>query len=174
LVEAALASQLPLDLSASPALWGGKMRGTEALLSCVGASDYERAHDAKHASDLIQAHLIESLSCIGREHWDFYFLRVRRPIGEAVLTGVFEALEGARQEGHIRFLGLYSDHDPNAALGLWQFHDAFEALMVRDEPSLQQLLPLARNRRVGVLSSVGQGDANLLSVSHASQVPKGS
>jgi aryl-alcohol dehydrogenase-like predicted oxidoreductase len=170
LADAALGSGLPLDLSAAPALWGGQMRGTEAVLACVGSYDYEIASDTGHAIDLVQAHLIESLSCIGRDYWDFYFFRVRAPVSEAVLAGVLEALEMARQEGHIRFVGLCNEGPPMNTYSLWQLHDGFEALLVRDAESLAVLGGLAKHRRVATIGPDG-ADAMLLSVKAAVEIP---
>lgn len=169
MAEAALASGLPLDLSTSPALWGGQMRGTSAVLACVGSYDYEIASNTNHAIDLVQAHLIESLSCIGRDYWDFYFFRVRSSVSESVLAGILEALEMARQEDHIRFVGICSEGLAMTTFGLWQLHDGFEVLMVKDGASLSTLKGLARERRVAIVAPEG-GDARLLSVRSAEEI----
>lgn len=154
---AALESGSPIDITSQPALWGGRMRGTEATLTCVSTHGYENATDDRHASDLIQAHLIETLSCVGRDYFDFYFLRVRQAVEEFQIAGALEAMEMARQEGHIRYLGICCDGPSLATLGLWQFHDAFEALLVPrnhyDPEPYETLAPLARKRRVGVVTS---------------------
>ncbi|AIE84837.1 hypothetical protein [Fimbriimonas ginsengisoli] len=180
LVGAALESGVPLDVSSSPGLWGGHMRGTDAPLTCLSNTGYEEATDGRHASDLIQAHLIETLSCIGREWFDIYFLRVRRAVEEYQISGALEAMEMARQEGHIRFLGLCCEGPSLAALGMWQFHDAFEVLRVPysldDGEAYETLAPIARERRVGVLRfsslplSFESDDPVLVPVSTASQV----
>ena len=157
LVSAALATGAPIDVTSQPALWGGRMRGTEATLSCISNSHYEHATDEAHAADLLQAHLIETLSCIGREYFDFYFLRVRRAVEEYQLSGVLQAMEMARQEGHIRYLGICCDGPSLATLGVWQFHDAFDVLLVPrnhyDSEPYETLAPLARERRVGIVTS---------------------
>lgn len=157
LTEAAVASGAPLDISSSPGLWGGTMRGTDAVLMTLSDPQIEHATDEKHASDLTQAHLIESLCSIGREHLDFYFLRVRRTMEEAQLSGFFAAVEAARQEGHIRFIGLCCDGPALATLATWQFHDAFDVLLVPhnryDGEAYDLLSGLAKERRVGVVGS---------------------
>ncbi|MEZ0325360.1 MAG: hypothetical protein ACAH95_05600 [Fimbriimonas sp.] len=170
LAEAAVASGLPLDLSTMPALWGGKMRGSGGVLSCVSSADYERANDSGHAGNLVQAHLIESLSCIGREFWDFYFLRFRGSVSESILSGVFEALEMAKQEGHIRFVGLCSEGSASATLSMWSLHDAFDAILIPRAEDVGVLGGMARQRRVGVLAPSG-GDIELRSVRKADEVP---
>jgi hypothetical protein len=156
LVGAALDSGTALDVSTSPGLWGGRMRGTDAVLTCMSNTGYEEASDDRHASDLIQAHLIETLSCVGRDYWDIYFLRVRRAVEEYQIAGALEAMEMARQEGHFRFLGIACDGPSLATLGMWQFHDAFDALRVPvsddDQEAYETLTPLARERRVGVVA----------------------
>lgn len=157
LVEAALAADVPIDITSQPGLWGGHMRGTEAFLTTIGTAAYENASDEKHASDLLQAHFIETLSSIGREHIDIYFLRIRRAVEEYQISGALEALELARQEGHIRFIGICCDGPSLATLGMWQFHDAFDVLLVPrnhyDPEPYQTLSPLARERRVGIVTS---------------------
>ncbi len=158
LVGAARASGVPLDLGGNSALWGGRMRGDDSLfLTALSTTGYERATDDRHAIDLVQAHLIETLSAIGREWIDVYFLRVRRAVDEAQLSGALEAMELARQEGHIRYLGIACDGPSLATLGMWQFHDAFDLLLVprnhHDDEAYRTLAPLARQRRVGVVTS---------------------
>jgi hypothetical protein len=158
LVGAARAACVPLDISGNPALWGGRLRGDdEAFLMQMSTAGYERANDDGHAGDLIQAHLIETLSSIGREWIDVYFLRVRRAVDEAQLSGALEAMEMARQEGHIRHMGIVCDGSSLATLGMWQFHDAFDLLLVPrnhyDDEAYRTLAPLAKERRVGVVTS---------------------
>jgi hypothetical protein len=140
-----------IDISTNPALWGGQMRGTEGLLMSRGGLEIERAPDEKTACDLIQAHLIQTLSAIGREWIDFYFLQVRRGLEEYQIAGALQALESARQEGHIKFLGLSAEGPGLAVQGVWQFHDAFEVLLL-SEPD-QGLLQLAQERRVGLVTA---------------------
>ncbi|MES1227687.1 MAG: hypothetical protein ABUL72_03395, partial [Armatimonadota bacterium] len=118
----------------------------------MGGLDIERATEQSHATDLVQAHLIETLSAIGREYLDFYFLRIRRGLEEFQINGALEAIEMAKQEGHIRFIGLACDGPPLAALGVWQFHDAFEVVLTRDKDAYDTLAPLARERRVGIVT----------------------
>jgi hypothetical protein len=158
LVGSARAANVPLDITGNPALWGGRLRGDEeAFLMQMSTPGYERATDDRHAGDLIQAHLIETLSAIGREWIDVYFLRVRRAVDEAQLSGALEAIEMARQEGHIRHLGIACDGSSLATLGMWQFHDAFDLLLVprnhHDDEAYRTLAPLAKERRVGVVTS---------------------
>ncbi len=151
LVEAALDAHVPIDISIQPALWGGHMRGTDAFVTCIGTSAHERATDSAHAANLTQAHLIETLSCLGREHLDIYYVRVRRAVEEYQLAGVLEALEMFRQEGHIRFLGLCCDGSGLATLGAWQFNDAFEVLQT-PVAEFQMLASMAAERRVGLVT----------------------
>lgn len=157
LVESAISSGVPVDITSHPALWGGYLRGTSAFLTALSTVDYLHASDDKRAADFTQAHLIEVLSAIGREYIDIYFLRVTSAAEEYQISGVLEALENARQEGHIRFIGLACDGPSLATLGLWQFHDAFDVVLVprnhNSQESYRTLAPLAAERRVGVVTS---------------------
>jgi aryl-alcohol dehydrogenase-like predicted oxidoreductase len=101
--------------------------------------------------------LIECLSSIGREHLDFYFVRMRRGVEEYQISGVLQALELAKQEGHVKHIGLCCDGSAFASLAMWQFHDAFEVLLVprnaRQTDAYETLAPLAQQRRVGIVTS---------------------
>lgn len=141
-----------IDFSAAPAFWGSFVRGSEdAILMARGGLDIANAPDEKGAFDLIQAHLIESLSAIGRERLDFYFLQVRTPLEEFQISGALEALEGARQEGHVQYLGLASAGAPMTTQSVWQFHDAFEVLLLQQPDSA--LEAMAKDRRVGIVTT---------------------
>lgn len=157
LVGAAAESGLPLDVGSQPALWGGALRSRSASSRVVsfGGAFLERATDEGHAADLTQAHLIETLSSLGRETLDVYVLTLRRPLEETVIGGALSALESARQEGHVRLFGLHAEGSGLAALGLWTFHDFAEMLFVPDNPleagALETLGGLADERRVGIV-----------------------
>lgn len=157
LAHAARATGLPIDISTQPALWGGPLRGGEDTLVTFGGRFLTSAHDERNALDLTQAHLIETLSAIGRETIDVYALTVRRPLEEWQINGALEALESARQEGHIRHFALHAEGSGHAALGLWQFHDFAELLFVpkspRDTAAYGNLAPLAGERRVGIVTT---------------------
>jgi aryl-alcohol dehydrogenase-like predicted oxidoreductase len=131
------------------------VRGGQDVLLQRGTLQIELATSEDHATDLIQAHLIETLSAMGREMIDFYYLRIRRNLEEYQINGALAALEHAKQEGYIRFLGLMADGPAMAVLGFWQFHDGFDSVMiprpVHSSRSLENLEPLAHKRRVGVV-----------------------
>lgn len=136
------------------------MRGTDAALMTRGGADIVNAADEPGAGNLVSAHLLETLSGIGREYIDFYFLRIRTALEEFQLNGALEALEAARDEGLVRYFGLAAEGSGFAVLGSWQFRDAFEVLLVpdrtEDEASYSTLVPLARERRVGVVRRFAQ------------------
>jgi aryl-alcohol dehydrogenase-like predicted oxidoreductase len=173
LVRGALSANTVIDISSSPALWGGFMRGTDAIVMTVGASDLERAMDEAHAHDLVQAHLIETLCSIGRGHIDFYFLPLRTSLAESQLSGALIALEEARQEGHVRFTGIAVQH-PSAAMGILQFHDAFEAVLLEQPSSPVRLL--AQSRRMAIVTRRTEeppaGEASLIKVSTREEVDR--
>lgn len=152
IVNAVRELSIPIDISSQPALWGGFLRGGTDVLGVKSSAHYEWATSQDHATDLMQAHLIEVLSCVGREMIDFYFLRVRRMVEEYQINGALAALEFAKQEGHIKHLGLYADGPVLAVQSVWQFHDAFEVVLLKPEDS--SLAGLAHERRVGVVTEV--------------------
>ena len=156
LIAAALESRAPIDVSTQPSLWGQHLRGQDPVLLVNGTAEYEHAADESHAADLVSAHIIQTLSSLGRETIDFYCLPVRRVVEEYQFNGVLQSLELARQEGHIRHLAVVSEGPGLATLGMWQFHDAFELLVVTrnhyDHAAYDTLMPVARERRVGVLT----------------------
>jgi len=129
------------------------------VLIQVSAVDLERATDSRHAADLVQAHLIETLSALGRPCVDFYFLRSRIAYREDQISGALETLELARQEGHVSYLGLHAEGPADPTLANWMLHDAFEVLSF--EPGAHDdLLALARQRRVGLIRRGAQRDGN--------------
>ena len=155
----ALAKETVLDISVSPALWGNLLRGKEVKLMTRGGIEIAQAPDEKTASDLLEAHMIQTLSALGREAIDFYFLTVRSALEEFQISGALRALESARQEGHVGHIGLSSEGPPMATLALWQFHDAFEVLLL-DRPD-EALMSLARERRVGIVTAFPSEETQL-------------
>jgi hypothetical protein len=157
LLDAASDLETPIDISTQPGLWGGRLRGANRFLTYTGSNHFENATDSSHAANLVEADLIQTLSAIGHETIDVYFLKIRRAVEEFQIHGVLEALESAKLQGHVRFLGLCSEGNPFAALSMWQFHDAFELLQTPHNPSDHEvydtLAPLARERRVGIVTS---------------------
>ena len=155
-VEAAVGSGLPLEVTSQPGLWGGYLRGHSPFLAATGSLNYTTGSDTAHASDLVQSELIHLLSSLGRETIDAYFLPVRESAEEFQVNGALEALEAARQEGHIRFVGLHAVGHPLSALGLWQFHDGFELVRYRRNhvytEAHETLEPMAAARRVGIVT----------------------
>ena len=162
LAVAARELKVPLDISSQPALWGGFLRGGTDLLAVKSTTQFERATSQDHATDLIQAHMIEVLSSIGREMIDFYFLRVRRAVEEYQINGALAALEFGKQEGHIRHLGIYADGPSMAVQSVWQFHDAFEVILLQAGAGANSdsLRGSARDKRVGIVETLDR-DADL-------------
>ncbi len=152
LVEAVQELKIPIDITSQPGLWGGFLRGGSEVLSVKSSTHYERATSQDHATDLMQAHLIEVLSSLGRPMVEFYFLRVRRVVEEFQINGALAALEFAKQEGHVKHIALAAEGPTMAVQSVWQFHDAFEAVLLRPED--QPLASMAAERRVGVVSAV--------------------
>ena len=176
LVQAALEAKTVIDISTSPALWGGFMRGTGAPLMILGTADLSRTVSEEHAKDIVQAHLIEALSAIGRDQIDFYFLRVAGALKEFQISGALVAMEGARQDGNVRFNGLAAS-DLQASLGVLQFHDAFEAILVDDGAGAASIKLLAKSRRLAIVTKTSNlemqpdcGQASLIQVSTPAEI----
>lgn len=168
LCRSARACGVPIDVSSQPALWGGLLRAHDGVLMATGGIGIRRATNDRQAADLVQAELIQLLSAIGRDYVDLFFLQVREPPSEHQIDGALEALETARQEGHIRHIGLQCSGPPHATLGAWQFHDVFEALLLDRGPEVREaydmLVPIAQQRRVGVVAHwLGSGADDLTS-----------
>jgi len=172
LVEAAAAADTVIDLTSGAALFGGSLRGRDDLTLMVQAPDIARlATSETHATDLLQAHLIEVLSAIGREFLDIYVLPVASAMEEFQANGALAALESARQDGHISYLALGATGHPLAALGFLQFHDAFDLIVLPDsEEARSTLVPIAEQRRVGVVSKGSRGNPRLVTVRSAEEV----
>ncbi len=155
LAEAAANADTVLDISAIPALWGGLLRRRDCKLMAVGSADWQRADSHDGAFHAIQGDLISLLSCVGREHLDFYFLRVSHATEESVISGVLQALELSRQEGTIGILGIFADGPAIAVQSVWQFHDAFDVALIGqgefEQARYQTLTRFAASRRVGVV-----------------------
>jgi len=173
LAKAAQQAKTVIDISSNAALWGGFLRATTAPIMAVGPFDLSRAAGEQSAHDLVLAHLIETLSAVGRESIDFYFLRVDAPLRENQISGALIALEEARQESNVKFVGMAA-YDSMSAQTLFHFHDAFEAILL-SKPSEQSALRLmAKERRVAIVSAgeIAQraGEARLVSVASESEV----
>ncbi|GBC92772.1 hypothetical protein HRbin15_01249 [bacterium HR15] len=145
-----------LDITPSHGFWGRYLREFQLPVQvAIVAPETLLAYapDSTRAARAVQAHLIETLCAIGREQCDYYFLNFTYLPSEALLSGALEALELARQEGHIGAIGLAAYGDPLRILALWHTHDAFEVALLPNRPeTLQVLLPEARARRVGTVA----------------------
>jgi hypothetical protein len=177
LAKAAEATGTVIDISSSPALWGGFLRGTNATIMGIGPNSLADAIDEQQSHDLVLAHLIETLSGIGRDCLDFYFLQVDRPLKEFQINGALIALEEARQEQNVKFVGIAARH-AFASLGVIHLHDAFEAVLIYESAgSVQPLRLLAQSRRMAIITlsdeptvNTKDGEASLILVSEADQV----
>lgn len=153
LLDEAVASGAPLDVTAPAALWGRHLRGAANLLAVRAGLDLEHTGGGSHTAGQVEAHLFETLCSLQRETVDFYFLRIENTLSESQIGGALEALENARVEGHLRFLGLEIGRDGAAALAAWRLHDAFECVMVAGRPQ-EGAFALAGERRVGLVLSL--------------------
>jgi aryl-alcohol dehydrogenase-like predicted oxidoreductase len=145
------------DLTVSHGFWGDVFRQIKPALMMSVVSQVCPLHltpDSQAAGKLIQAHLIEILCATGRERCDFYFLAYKHPLQEYQIAGALEALEIARQEDQIGYLGLACYAKPLETLSFWRLHDAFDVVLLPDDEedkALSTLLPEAAARRAGVI-----------------------
>lgn len=171
--EALAESGCPIDVSSQPAVWGNALRNRPAVLAANGSFDLERAVDRKHACDLVEARIIEILCGISREQLDVFFLPVRHAYADFQIEGAFEALESARQEGHIGHFGLRCVSDPTVCMALWGLHNAFELIVLPNQKECVDLLvPYALQRGVNVVIEEGTAKehARLLRVSSPERI----
>jgi hypothetical protein len=153
LAQAVIEAGTVVDPSSSYPLWGHLLRGSGVPLMASVGLEAERAVDQEHSANLIQASILAILSSLGTDHLEFLFFTVRRGLEEHQINGVLESFELARQDGLVSFFGLRADGPGLAVLGVWQFHDAFEALLLPRHPgtdAYETLAPLARARRTAV------------------------
>jgi len=166
---AAAQSGLPLDFGGLLAFWGGHLRGFEGVVSVTGPEDVARAADEKQAYDLTHAYLFEAMCALGRDTLDFYFVPIRRALEEHQLNGVLSALEDARNEGVVRFVGLRAVGSPFVAQTTIQLRDGFEAIRYDRSHDLRPhevLGPVAKARRIGVVADCDVADAVKFSLEH--------
>jgi hypothetical protein len=150
-----------IDVSGNPARWGHEFGPTPHRLIAFGGRELETARDEQQAADFITAHLISTLSCMGGKPLDIFFLRVRRALEDHQITGALRALEEAKGEELIRFLGLSIEGPPLAVTATWRFHDAFETLCIAEGTSpadLTMIRGIAAERRVGVVRRLSNRD----------------
>lgn len=156
LVQKALEAKTILDVTRAPALWGNHLRGVQVPLSLAIGQELRHNASPEAARTYLEGELLQTFSQIGGTQIDFVALACTGPMPENVVDAALQVLEETRQEGHIRHYGLWSAGHPMSTLALWQFHDAFEFVVVANNPPKSQgfemLSSMAEARRVGVLS----------------------
>ena len=150
-----------IDVSGNPARWGHVFGPTPHRLIAFGGRELETARDEQQAADFITAHLISTLSCLSGKPLDIFFLRVKRALEDHQITGALRALEEAKGEDLVRFLGLSIEGPPLAVTATWRFHDAFETVCIAENTSaadLTMIRGIAAERRVGVVRRLSSRD----------------
>lgn len=105
-LNVAIDSGLPLDVSHGKLVWGSRLAGCDNLLVGFGAADFHRAHSASDACILVSAQLVEWLSCLNGRTLDVFFLPGTPAVTREQWSGAIEAVETARDDGLIRFSGI--------------------------------------------------------------------
>lgn len=115
------------------------------------------ARDAQGALRLLDA----SLQRLGTDHldiWQLHDLRTEEDLDEIFARGgVIEAVERAKADGRIRFVGITGHHDPAILMEAMQRY-AFDTVLCainpadpRRMPFLKTVVPEARRRGMGVV-----------------------
>ncbi|MBL8059364.1 MAG: hypothetical protein JNK63_01465 [Chthonomonas sp.] len=152
LCEAAVSAKTIIDISQRPGLFGGLIAGKGSMVMAVGGGDCSRAPDAGWAKNFIEAKLVSVLSCLRQDHLDFFFLDYNGPWEEWQIDGALEAMESARQDGLIRFSGLSSSGNDLATAAMWNFHDAFDAVLMQRETYFSEVSKIGAERRCGMVT----------------------
>ncbi|HJP81969.1 MAG TPA: hypothetical protein VJ835_00565 [Fimbriimonadaceae bacterium] len=133
-----------LDPSANLSLWGQLLKGSPIPVLVRGQSDIELAPDEETAYNLVLGHIIQAISALQRQTLDFYVLRVRKQLQEFQISGALRAASEAKAEGHIRFIGLEAAGPASAAQAVWQFHNAFDLVLLSEPDEALEALALER------------------------------
>lgn len=156
LVEAALAAKTVIDVTRAPGLWGHYLRGIETPLSLALGRELQHIGTPEAARTYLEGEFLQTFSQLGRPQIDFVALTCLGPLPENVLDAALQVLEETRQEGLIGHYGLWSAGHPMSTLALWQFCDAFEFVVVANNPTkaepFDMISSMAESRRVGILS----------------------
>jgi len=126
---------------------------------------YEGAANAGHAADLVAADLMQAMSLAGASSGLLVTMPVRQAMWGGQMDGALRALEGARQDGIVRHLGLRIAGPWGLVEPAWRSHDAFE-FVVCPATLAEQASGLASERRVGLVSAGASpfGQATLVEV----------
>lgn len=149
--QALIEAQTVVDISGGPTLWGEILRDAPNPLIATVGRDLDTSVDFDQACDAVQAEFLQILSGIGRMQIEMLVLRIPRTLEDFQLEGALQTLEYARQETMVKFVGLQGGASALATRNTWQFHDAFEFIVVEREDELSTLTELARDRRVGMV-----------------------
>jgi len=126
------------------------------MVASFSGFELERATNEAHAHDLTSALIVQHLSSLGRGGLDFLFLQIRRALEETTWAGFFGAVEEARDQGLVRYLGLEICGSVVGGLAQWRFHDAFEVVMAPGTPAVdwKSVKEVAEERRVGAVATL--------------------
>lgn len=113
---------------------------------------YETAANASHAADLVSADLLQVMALAGTATGLLVTLPVRTPLWGGQVEGALRALEGARDDGIVRHLGVRVAGPWAMVEPTWRRHDGFEFAVCPPETA-EEVLSFASGRRVGVVVS---------------------
>lgn len=112
IVEAAVQAGALLDISVSPAYWGGRFRGTDVPFAAAVGSDLKNALTEAQAATMIEGEMISIFSAIGAETIDTLILRVADDLAAFQRMGALNALAFAKQDGQVKHVGLDFSRGP--------------------------------------------------------------
>lgn len=150
LIEACIASGLPIDITGQTALWGNALRGKKATTVYCLSDEYLRVTGGMSGS-VVEAELVQLMSCLGNPFVDVLLLPLRRRPEDEQILNALAAIEDARVDGLIGTLGFKVLGGSFAVMSTWSMYDAFDLAVIPERTDLGPILPLAQDRRVGLV-----------------------
>ena len=153
LAERTFQSGHPVDLTAGKSVWGPHIKDSSSLLVFFGDDGFTKCRNRSDACDVVSSQIVEVLSSLLGKTIGLFFLPVARVVDAHCWEGAIEAVETARNDGLVSFSGLSCLGPGMAALLEWTYRDAFDVLCLHSKDQEDTLLPMANDRRTGVVTT---------------------
>lgn len=161
-----------IDISGFMASAGEALRrSTSRWLVSLDLS-LERLLVPSQAADFTQAALLEALCSCGRPPLEMVAIRSSGVWRDDVIDAALATILEAKEEGLVNLIAIECVGNPLATVANWQFHDAFDLLIVGADLDATSLITLAERRHtpVALRGLRLQGRFGIMSVSTAEQV----